>query len=127
MEEASQTLDADRGQTFRFVSLPLMRPGLAGAFLPGFIESPADFGNPLVPGGKFNALPTEITFVIVGSVADPAKAAIRCLILVIVFVFRNMPVGVHGGIAAISQLDKSLDEVLIPLGASSASLPMPRC
>ncbi|RGP37110.1 ABC transporter permease [Pseudotabrizicola alkalilacus] len=81
MEEASQTLDADRWQTFRFISLPLMRPGLANAFLLGFIESLADFGNPLVLGGNFNVLSTEIYFAIVGTVADPAKAAILSLIL----------------------------------------------
>ena len=33
MEEAAQTLRATRWQTFRTVSLPLMRPGLANAFL----------------------------------------------------------------------------------------------
>jgi iron(III) transport system permease protein len=81
MEEASQTLDADRWQTFRNISLPLMRPGLANAFLLGFIESVADFGNPLVLGGNFNVLSTEIYFAIVGTVADPAKAAILSLIL----------------------------------------------
>ena len=81
MEEASQTLDASRWQTFRFISLPLMRPGLANAFLLGFIESLADFGNPLVLGGNFNVLSTEIYFAIVGTVADPAKAAILSLIL----------------------------------------------
>ncbi len=81
MEEASQTLNANRWQTFRFVSLPLMRPGLANAFLLGFIESLADFGNPLVLGGNFNVLSTEIYFAIVGTVADPAKAAILSLIL----------------------------------------------
>ncbi|MDZ4095072.1 MAG: iron ABC transporter permease [Paracoccaceae bacterium] len=81
MEEASQTLDADRWQTFRFISLPLMRPGLANAFLLGFIESLADFGNPLVLGGNFNVLSTEIYFAIVGTVADPAKAAILSMIL----------------------------------------------
>ncbi len=81
MEEASQTLDADRWQTFRYVSLPLMRPGLANAFLLGFIESLADFGNPLVLGGNFGVLSTEIYFAIVGSVADPAKAAILALAL----------------------------------------------
>ena len=32
------------------------------------------------------------------------------LILVISFIFRNMPVGVRAGIASMSQLDKSLDE-----------------
>jgi iron(III) transport system permease protein len=81
MEEASQTLNANRWQTFRNVSLPLMRPGLANAFLLGFIESVADFGNPLVLGGNFNVLSTEIYFAIVGTVADPAKAAILSLIL----------------------------------------------
>ena len=53
MEEASQTLRASRWQTFWTVSLPLMRPGLANAFLLGFIESLADFGNPLVLGGQY--------------------------------------------------------------------------
>lgn len=81
MEEASQTLDANRWQTFRRVSFPLMRPGLANAFLLGFIESLADFGNPLVLGGNFNVLSTEIYFAIVGTVADPAKAAILSMIL----------------------------------------------
>jgi iron(III) transport system permease protein len=73
MEEAAQTLRANRWQTFRTVSLPLMRPGLANAFLLGFIESLADFGNPLVLGGNFNVLSTEIFFAIVGAVADPAR------------------------------------------------------
>lgn len=83
MEEASQTLDADRWQTFKNVSLPLMRPGLANAFLLGFIESLADFGNPLVLGGNFTVLSTEIYFAIVGTVADPAKAAILSMILLV--------------------------------------------
>jgi iron(III) transport system permease protein len=48
MEEAAQTLRANAWRTFTTVSLPLMRPGLANAFLLGFIESLADFGNPLV-------------------------------------------------------------------------------
>ena len=81
MEEASQTLDANRWQTFRFVSFPLMRPGIANAFLLGFIESIADFGNPLVLGGNFNVLSTEIYFAIVGTIADPAKAAILSITL----------------------------------------------
>ncbi len=81
MEEASQTLDADRWQTFRYVSLPLMRPGLANAFLLGFIESLADFGNPLVLGSGYNVLSTDIYFAIVGAVADPAKAAILAIAL----------------------------------------------
>jgi iron(III) transport system permease protein len=81
MEEASQTLNASKWQTFRHVSFPLMRPGLANAFLLGFLESLADFGNPLVLGGNFNVLSTEIFFAIIGTVADPAKAAIMSIAL----------------------------------------------
>ena len=76
MEEAAQTLRASRWQTFRTVSLPLMRPGLANAFLLGFIESMADFGNPLILGGNFDVLSTEIFFAIVGAQNDQALAAI---------------------------------------------------
>src|SRR5690606_18032603 len=83
MEEAAQTLRAGRWQTFSTVSLPLMRPGLANAFLLGFIESMADFGNPLVLGGKFDVLSTEIFFAIVGAQYDPAQAAILAIVLLI--------------------------------------------
>ena len=34
------------------------------------------------------------------------------IILVLSFIFRNMPVGVRAGIASMSQIDKSLDESL---------------
>ena len=81
MEEAAQTLRADRWQTFRTVSLPLMRPGLANAFLLGFIESMADFGNPLVLGGNFNVLSTDIFFAIVGAQYDQGRAAVLALVL----------------------------------------------
>jgi iron(III) transport system permease protein len=81
MEEAAQTLRANRWQTFVTVSLPLMRPGLANAFLLGFIESMADFGNPLVLGGNFDVLSTEIFFAIVGAQYDQAQAAILALVL----------------------------------------------
>ncbi len=76
MEEASLTMHANKWQTFIHVSLPLMRPGLANAFLLGFIESLADFGNPLVLGGNFGVLSTEIYFAIVGAVSDSGKAAV---------------------------------------------------
>jgi ABC-type Fe3+ transport system, permease component len=81
MEEASQTLRADRWRTFRKVSLPLMKPGLANAFLVGFIESMADFGNPLVLGGSHGVLSTEIFFAVVGAQNDPARAAVLAVIL----------------------------------------------
>ncbi|WP_191061070.1 ABC transporter permease [Geminicoccus harenae] len=81
MEEAAQTLRADGWTTFKTVSLPLMRPGLANAFLLGFIESLADFGNPLVLSGDFDVLATEIFFAMVGAQHEPSRAAMMALIL----------------------------------------------
>jgi iron(III) transport system permease protein len=75
LEEASQTLRASRWHTFSRVSLPLMRPGLANAFLVGFVESIADFGNPIVLGGNFGVLSTEVFFSIVGAQLDQGRAA----------------------------------------------------
>jgi iron(III) transport system permease protein len=81
MEEAAQTLRANSWQTFTTVSLPLMRPGLANAFLLGFIESLADFGNPLVLGGNYGVLSTEIFFAIVGAQYDQGRAAVLSIVL----------------------------------------------
>ena len=81
LEEASQTLRADRWRTFWYVTLPLMKPGLANAFLVGFIESIADFGNPIVVGGQYSVLSTEIFFAIVGAQFDQGRAATLAWIL----------------------------------------------
>jgi iron(III) transport system permease protein len=81
LEEASQTLRADRWATFATVSLPLMRPGLANAFLVGFIESIADFGNPIVLGGDYGVLSTEIYFAVVGAQLDYGRAASLAMLL----------------------------------------------
>ncbi len=81
LEEAAQTLRASPLQTFWSVTLPLLKPGLANAFLVGFIESMADFGNPIVVGGDFSVLSTEIFFAIVGAQYDQGRAASLAWIL----------------------------------------------
>jgi len=81
LEEAGQTLGGSSGHVLRTVSLPLMAPGLANAFLVGFIESIADFGNPLVLGGNFNVLATEVYFALVGAQYDQGRAAALAIIL----------------------------------------------
>ncbi|WP_076999508.1 iron ABC transporter permease [Variovorax sp. KK3] len=75
LEEAAQMLRADRRRAFFTVTLPLIAPGLANAFLVGFIESIADFGNPIVVGGQFAVLSTDIFFAIVGAQFDQGRAA----------------------------------------------------
>ena len=82
MEEAAQTLRASPSRTFRTVTLPLLRPALANAFLVGFVESLADFGNPLVLGGSgFDVLATDTYFAVAGAQADIPRAAAMGLVL----------------------------------------------
>jgi len=81
LEEAAGTLRAGRWRVFRTVTWPLIRPGLANAFLIGFIESMADFGNPLMLGGPFNVLSTDIFFAVVGAAHDQGRAAVLALVL----------------------------------------------
>jgi iron(III) transport system permease protein len=81
LEEAAQTLRAKRFTVFRTVTWPLMRPGIANAFLLCLIESMADFGNPLVLGGNFEVLSTKIFFAVVGAATDQGRAAVLSLVL----------------------------------------------
>jgi iron(III) transport system permease protein len=80
LEEAAQTLRADRWTLFRTILWPLMRPGLANAMLLVMIESLADFGNPLLLGGGTPFLPTEIFYAIEGRF-DQHEAATYGLVL----------------------------------------------
>ena len=81
LEEAAQTLRASRGRVFRTVTWPLLRPALANAFLLGFVESLADFGNPIVLSGNFEVLSVKIFFAIAGAQFDPGRAAVLATVL----------------------------------------------
>jgi iron(III) transport system permease protein len=78
----------------------LLRPGLANAFLVGFIESMADFGNPVVVGGQFSVLSTEIFFAIVGAQYDQGRAASLAWLLTLfaltVFALQRWVLGRRG-------------------------------
>ena len=81
LEEAAQTLRASRARVFRTVTWPLLRPALANAFLLGFVESLADFGNPIVLAGNFEVLSTKIFFAIAGAQHDPGRSAVLASVL----------------------------------------------
>jgi len=81
LEEASLTLRAGPWETFWKVTLPLLRPGLANAFLLTIIESLADFGNPIVLGGEFEVLSTEIYFSIIGRFDQTLAATLGLILL----------------------------------------------
>ena len=77
----AQTLRASSMRIFGTVTLPLMAPGIANAFLIVFIESLADFGNPLLLGGNLEVLSTAIYFAVVGVQQDPGRASVLAVIL----------------------------------------------
>lgn len=81
LEEAAQTLRATRTRILFVITLPLLMPAIANTFLLAFVESLADFGNPLVLGGNFEVLSTKIFFAIVGAQHEPARAAVLALVL----------------------------------------------
>ena len=60
LEEAARDMGASRFKVFTSVTLPLMLPGLGNAFLVTFIESIADFANPMLIGGSYDTLATTI-------------------------------------------------------------------
>jgi iron(III) transport system permease protein len=60
LEEAAASLGADRRAILRRVTLPLLRPALAGAGLLVFMTSLASFSAPYLFGGGFRVMTTQI-------------------------------------------------------------------
>jgi iron(III) transport system permease protein len=82
LEDAAMNVGASRWQTFRKVTFPLSLPGIASAFLVVFIESLADFGNPLVlAGSRFPMLSTQAYLEITGSFNLPLGAALAVVLM----------------------------------------------
>jgi iron(III) transport system permease protein len=61
LAEAAASLGADQRRTFLRVTLPLLRPALAGAGLLVFMTSLASFSAPFLFGGGFRVMTTQIT------------------------------------------------------------------
>ncbi|MCI7736539.1 MAG: iron ABC transporter permease [Clostridiales bacterium] len=81
MEEAARNMGAGRMKVFTTVTLPLMLPGLGNAFLVTFIESVADFANPMMIGGSYDTLATTIYLRITGGSYDTNGAAAMAVVL----------------------------------------------
>ena len=82
LEEAAENLGAGLVTTLRRVTLALARPGLASASLIVFILCMTDFGNPILIGGRYNVLATEIYAQVVG-MNDFAAAATMSVVLIV--------------------------------------------
>ena len=66
LEEASMDLGASDIKVFSTITLPLTTPGIASAWLLVFIQSVADFGNPMVISGDFRVLSVQAFLQITG-------------------------------------------------------------
>lgn len=83
LEEAARDMGASRSKVFTSVTLPLMLPGLGNAFLVTFIESIADFANPMIIGGSYDTLATTIYLQITGAYDKAGAAAMAVVLLCI--------------------------------------------
>lgn len=81
IEEAARDIGASRWKVFTSVTLPLLLPGLGNAFLVTFIESVADFANPMLIGGDFDTLATTIYLQVTGSYDSTGAAAMSVILL----------------------------------------------
>lgn len=87
MEEAARDMGASRWKVFVTVTFPLMLPGLGNAFLVTFIESVADFANPMIIGGSFDTLATTIYLRITGGTYDINGASAMAVVLLSITLF----------------------------------------
>lgn len=83
LEEAARDMGASRSGVFMTVTLPLLLPGLGNAFLVTFIESIADFANPMIIGGSYDTLATTIYLQITGAYDKEGAAAMAVVLLCI--------------------------------------------
>ena len=82
LEEASMDLGAPRMKIFSTVTLPLATPGIASAWLLVFIQSMADFGNPMVISGDFRVLSVQAFLQITGMYDLPRGSTLAMLLLI---------------------------------------------
>lgn len=83
LEDAAFNLKANRWQVFFKVVLPLSMPGITSTMLVLFIESLADFGNPLIlAGSRFPVLSVQAYLQITGMSDLKAGAALAVWLLI---------------------------------------------
>ncbi|MGI6755091.1 MAG: ABC transporter permease [Atopobiaceae bacterium] len=83
LEEAARDMGASRWKVFTSVTWPLILPGLGNAFLVTFIESIADFANPMIIGGSYDTLATTIYLQITGAYDKQGASAMAVVLLCI--------------------------------------------
>ncbi|KLO24350.1 MULTISPECIES: ABC transporter permease [unclassified Marinitoga] len=97
LEDAAFNLKASRWQVFTKIILPLSVPGIASTMLILFIESLADFGNPLIlAGSRFPVLSVQAYLQITGMFDLSSGAALAVWLLLpslIAFILQKYWIG----------------------------------
>ena len=92
LEEAARDMGASRWKVFTTVTLPLLLPGLGNSFLVTFIESAADFANPMLIGGDYDTLATTIYLQITGAYDKQGASAMAVVLLsltIVMFIIQK--------------------------------------
>ena len=79
--QAARDLGASPAAILRDVVLPLMRPGILVSLLLSFVRSLADFGTPVIIGGRFSTIASEIYLQLVGYSNLEKAAAMNMFLL----------------------------------------------
>ncbi len=82
LEEAARNLGSSSGRILSTVTLPLMLPEISSTALLVFLASMADFGTPLIIGGNFQTLASDLYIQITG-LYDIHMAAVSGLFLLL--------------------------------------------
>lgn len=112
VEEAARDLGASRWQVFKTITLPLMVPGLANAFLLVFIQSIADFGNPMVIGGNFNTIAVQIYLQGIGNFDIGGGTALAFLLLLLslsIYILQKYYIGTKSYITVTGKASRQRD------------------
>ncbi len=125
VEESARNMGASRWKVFTTVTLPLLLPGLGNAFLVTFIESVADFTNPMMIGGDYTTLASYIYAQVMSNYdmrASAAMAGVMLAITIILFVMEKYwlerkSVATLSGKASRARVPIEDKSVVIPLNA----------
>lgn len=82
LEEASLSLGSNKWRTFWRVTFPLSMPGVLSAWLLVFSQSMADFGTPLILGGRYHVLSVSAYLEITGSYRISYGSGLAILLLI---------------------------------------------
>ncbi len=114
VEEAARDLGASRWQVFRTITLPLMVPGIANAFLIVFIQAIADFGNPMVIGGNYTTAAVQIYLQGIGSFDMGAATALSIVLLSLsvgIFVFQKYYISKRSYVTVTGKVSKAREKI----------------